>query len=210
MAQVKKAHVKEAILNSALRLFQKKGYVATTTAQIAKAAKVSEANLYVYFNSKFDVLLALYEPWLRERIHRLEGKVENESDPRLRLKMILATLWCELVDGDNGLTLNFYQALSTTARNEGYRPDLLRWTEARVGALVLLAIPESRRSELADRGLAQMLMMVKVGLANRFYLNSINFDVDALIDLMCDFIVGETGDASLLHEPQKAIEARNR
>ena len=77
MAQVKKAHVREAILDSARRLFEKKGYVATTTAQIARAAKVSEANLYVYFNSKFDVLMALYEPWIRERIHRLEGRIES-------------------------------------------------------------------------------------------------------------------------------------
>ena len=208
MAQVKKAHVREAILDSARRLFEKKGYVATTTAQIARSAKVSEANLYVYFNSKFDVLMALYEPWIRERIHRLEGRIEGESDPRQRLKMILTTLWCELVDGDNGLTLNFYQALTTTARNEGYRPELLRWTEARIEALVLTAIPTDRRSELSDRGLAQMLMMVKVGLANRFYLNSINFDVDALIDLICDFIDG-TANISPVKPARKAAAVRN-
>jgi AcrR family transcriptional regulator len=207
MAQVKKAHVRQAILDSAYRLFKKRGYVATTTAQITKAAKVSEANLYVYFNSKFEVLLALYEPWLRERIHRLEGKVENESDPRRRLKLILTTLWCELPTDDNGFTNNLMQALSTTAGSDGYRPDLLRWTEARVEALILLALPQSRRAELANRRLAHMLMMAQDGLAMHFHLNESEFKVDDLIDLVCNLILGNAAsDASIRH--QKAIEGR--
>jgi AcrR family transcriptional regulator len=196
MVQVKKAHVRQAILDSAYRLFKKRGYVTTTTAQITKAAEVSEANLYVYFNSKFEVLLALYEPWLRERIHRLEGKVENESDPRRRLKLILTTVWQELPGDDNGFTNNLMQALSTAAGSDGYRPDLLQWAEKRVDALIMLAIPESRRAELANRGLAHMLMMAQDGLAMHFHLNPSDFNVDELIDLICNLILGKSASDS--------------
>src|SRR5579885_2646589 len=96
MAQVKKAHVRDAILKSADRLFKRKGYVSATTAQIAKGAKVSESNLYVYFRSKFSILMALYEPWLRARIHTLEERLESETDTARRLKLILNALWREI------------------------------------------------------------------------------------------------------------------
>ena len=41
VVQVKKAEVRDAILKSAFRLFKRKGYINTTTAQIAAGAKVS-------------------------------------------------------------------------------------------------------------------------------------------------------------------------
>ncbi len=119
---------------SADRLFKRKGYVAATMAQIAAGATISESNLYVYFRSKFSILIALYEPWLRARIRRLEGRIERETDVRRRLHLILNTLWREIPRADNGFTNNLMQALTTTSRREGYRPDLLRWVEARVRA----------------------------------------------------------------------------
>ena len=148
MAQVKKAHVREAILKSADRLFKRKGYVSATTAQIAKGASVSESNLYVYFGSKFSIFMTLYEPWLRARVHALEGRIENETDSRRRLKLILNALWREIPSADNGFTNNLMQALSTVTRREGYRPHLLRWVEGRIESLIMASVPPARRAEL--------------------------------------------------------------
>ena len=94
MVQVKKAEVRDAILKSAFRLFKRKGYITTTTAQIAAGAKVSESNLYIYFDSKFEILFALCDPWMRERITRLEQRLAGERDQRQRLRTILTLLWC--------------------------------------------------------------------------------------------------------------------
>ena len=68
MVQVKKASVREAILDSAFRLFSDKGYSGSTLAQIAENAGVSTANVYVYFASKLDIVFAIYGPWLQERL----------------------------------------------------------------------------------------------------------------------------------------------
>ena len=129
MVQVKKAEVRDSILKSAFRLFKRKGYVTTTTAQIAAGAKVSESNLYIYFDSKFEILFALCDPWMRERIARLERHLAGERQARRRLQIILTALWLEMPREDSGFANNLMQALATTARREGYRPELLRWKQ---------------------------------------------------------------------------------
>ena len=58
MAQVKKPQARTAILDAALRLFRRQSYHATTLAQVAREAGMSSATLYVYFNSKLDILYA--------------------------------------------------------------------------------------------------------------------------------------------------------
>lgn len=49
------------IIDTAIRLFNAKGYVATTTAEIAKEADIYEATMYKYFRSKKDLFLASFE-----------------------------------------------------------------------------------------------------------------------------------------------------
>ena len=191
MAQVKKAHVRDAILKSADRLFKRKGYVSATTAQIAKGANVSESNLYVYFGSKFLIFITLYEPWLRAHVHALEGRIENDTDSRRRLKLILNTLWREIPSADNGFTNNLMQALSTVTRREGYRPHLLRWVEGRIESLIMASVPSARRAELGRRGLTHVLMMAQDGFALNFRLTPSDTGLKKLIDLVCDLIIGD-------------------
>ena len=74
MAQVKKPEVEAAILEGAYDLFLRKGYSATSLAEIAASASISTSNIYVYFPSKLKVLFALYDPWLRERVERLGAR----------------------------------------------------------------------------------------------------------------------------------------
>lgn len=55
---------KKKVLIAALHLFANQGFHATTTAQIAKEAKVSEGTIYKYFSSKRDLLSHLLSPLL--------------------------------------------------------------------------------------------------------------------------------------------------
>lgn len=52
----KKALTRTAIQQAALELFQRQGYTATTTIQIAAAARVSPATFFRYFQTKEDVV----------------------------------------------------------------------------------------------------------------------------------------------------------
>ncbi|MGB8212485.1 MAG: TetR/AcrR family transcriptional regulator [Anaerolineales bacterium] len=52
-------HQRKAIMDAAAELFAQKGYLATTTKDIAEAVDVGESTLYGYFSSKKDVLQAI-------------------------------------------------------------------------------------------------------------------------------------------------------
>lgn len=57
---------KKKVLLAGLKLFSKHGFHATTTAQIAREADVSEGTIYKYFKSKDDLLASLLSPMLQE------------------------------------------------------------------------------------------------------------------------------------------------
>jgi len=212
VVQVKKTEVREAILKSAFRLFKRCGYVTTTTAQIAAGAKVSESNLYIYFGSKFEILFALCEPWMRSRIERLEQKLVGEPDSRRRLQIILSTLWRQMPSEDNGFMNSLMQALATTARREGYRPSLLRWTEERIEALIMDCLPQQRRLQLSRGGFAHLLMMAQDGFVLNRHLNPDSICSDETVDLVCDLLLGNgsrsaTARSNAARTASKGVEA---
>jgi AcrR family transcriptional regulator len=188
--QVKKAEVREAILKSAFRLFKRRGYIVATTAEIAAGAKISESNLYIYFRSKFEILFALCDPWMRERINRIEKRVAAERNERRRLQIILTALWQEIPGDDRGFSNNLTQALVTTARHEGYRPDLLRRIEQRIQKLLLDCLPEPRRAWLARGHFVHLLMMAQDGFIVNYRLNPDSVCPDATVDMVCDMLLG--------------------
>ncbi len=54
-----KVQRKEAILDAAMRVFERKGYQATSMGEIAKEAEFSKGTLYLYFDSKFGLFAEL-------------------------------------------------------------------------------------------------------------------------------------------------------
>ena len=54
----RRRRTREAIIDAALDLFERKGYDATTVEDIAAAAEVSPRTFFRYFDSKQDVVMA--------------------------------------------------------------------------------------------------------------------------------------------------------
>lgn len=190
MAQVKKVEVRQALLDSAFRLFSRKGYQDTTLAQIASEAGVSTANVYVYFKSKLEMLFAIYEPWLRQRIIALEEEISNESDPRRKLKLMLRALWQDLPAEHNGFANNVIQAISGTPLVDGYRPTLLQWVEARIAMMIHDAVPAGRRRVLSPSHFAHVLMMAFDGFVINHHLNPGATCTDDTVNAMATFLLG--------------------
>ena len=143
MVQTKKPAVREAILEAAFGLFGERGYAATTIAMIAGRAGVSSANVYVYFPSKFDVVVTLYDPWFRARVTALRGAIEALDAPGERLTAMLHGLWYDIPQAGNGFANCFMEAISTLAPEDRYESALLRWAETQVSMMLRRALPET-------------------------------------------------------------------
>ena len=132
MSPRKKEGVREAIQAAAFELFCDLGYSETSIPAIARAAGISTANVYVYFKSKLDILFRVYEPWLQDRLDRLERSLRRLKTPEKRLQRLLLAIWGELPQEANGFANNVIQALSTSGRGEGYSPRLRQLFQQRV------------------------------------------------------------------------------
>jgi len=191
MAQVKKPQARTAILDAALRLFRRQSYHATTLAQIAREAGMSSANLYVYFDSKLDILYAVYEPWMHARLNLLHEKVKRIDVPIERLRLVLHTLWKEIPAEESGFVNNIVQALSTAAPGERYKPGLLNWMEERISAMIREALPPERRAMVDEARLAHLMVMALDGYSIHNHVNPRGVAVDATIDVVANLLLGK-------------------
>jgi TetR/AcrR family fatty acid metabolism transcriptional regulator len=90
MARKRVGNKRERIIAAAARLFGDKGYHDTTTAEIAESAGVAAGTIYIYFSSKEELLVAVFEEFLGRHMERLREGVEREKTPKEKLNRLLA------------------------------------------------------------------------------------------------------------------------
>ncbi len=75
----KKQRTREAIVDAALRLFDERGFEATTVADIAAAADIAPRTFFGYFRSKEDVVFDDFDETRESLAARLGDRLEGES-----------------------------------------------------------------------------------------------------------------------------------
>ncbi len=103
----------QTILNTALELFSKNGYDATSVAEICTGANISKGAFYHHFPSKQDLFLVLMRTWLQD----VEGMLQSAIVDTVNVPQML--------DNMAAISGGFFEAL------EGGFPILLEfWTQA--------------------------------------------------------------------------------
>jgi len=77
------------ILDAALRVFGEKGFEASTISAICRAANISDATLYEYFDSKEEVLFSIPELYTRREIERMQEISHYIHSPTEKLRVII-------------------------------------------------------------------------------------------------------------------------
>jgi AcrR family transcriptional regulator len=111
------------IVGIARRLFAEGGYQATTTRQLARAAGVSDALMYRYFESKDDVLRAVVDQGLAGFAAMREAAEAGRDRPLAERLTILGQAFLATLDAQADLLVLFvseHQLLADDARLVGF------------------------------------------------------------------------------------------
>jgi TetR/AcrR family transcriptional regulator, fatty acid metabolism regulator protein len=77
---------RDAILRAAIDVFAERGYFNAQVADVARAAGVAAGTVYLYFRSKDDLLVSIFERGMREALVEGRAAVADVQDPRERLQ----------------------------------------------------------------------------------------------------------------------------
>jgi AcrR family transcriptional regulator len=114
ITDAKRESRRQQILQAALRCFSRDGFHATTTADIVRESGVSQGTLYLYFETKDDIVVALADDRHQGDAY-LNALAQSEQDP---------------VDGLALLLEVYGHSLEDPARRDMRRVSIQGWAEA--------------------------------------------------------------------------------
>jgi AcrR family transcriptional regulator len=88
------------LLEAALTLFVEKGFAATRSEEVARAAGVSKGTLYLYFPSKEELLKAVIQHFLGAEIEAgMQEAAAAEGPTAQTIEQLLVTWWTRIYEG---------------------------------------------------------------------------------------------------------------
>ncbi|MFF2199223.1 TetR/AcrR family transcriptional regulator [Streptomyces sp. NPDC058145] len=106
--QTKSEQTRALILETAMRLFQERGYDKTTMRAIAKEAGVSVGNAYYYFEGKEHLIQGFYDRIAAEHQVAVREVLERETDLEARLAGVL-TAWLDIARPYHEFAVQFFK-----------------------------------------------------------------------------------------------------
>src|ERR1051325_352728 len=179
---------RDALLRAAIDVFAERGYFNAQVSQVVLAAGVAAGTVYLYFRSKDDLLISIFERGMREALAEGKQVVEGVDDPVERLRRV-ARMHLARLGRDRNLAVVFQVELrQSTKFMERFSSTLLR------DYLGLLrdAIADGQRDGLFRADLkppvaAKMLFGALDEMATNWILSrrrySLEADADAVVDL---------------------------
>src|SRR5438128_7882037 len=79
---------RDAILRAAIDVFAERGYFNAQVADVARAAGIAAGTVYLYFKSKDDLLVSIFERSMRDGLADGRAAVADLTDPDERLRRL--------------------------------------------------------------------------------------------------------------------------
>src|SRR5512146_3333589 len=87
-ARPAKADKRDAILRAAIDVFADRGFFNAQVADVARAAGVAAGTVYLYFKSKDDLLVSIFDRSMRDGLAAGRAAVADLHDPCERLRRL--------------------------------------------------------------------------------------------------------------------------
>jgi TetR/AcrR family fatty acid metabolism transcriptional regulator len=181
---------RDAILRAATDVFADRGFFNAQVADVARAAGVAAGTVYLYFRSKDDLLVSIFEKTMREALAEGRAAVADLDEPRERLRRF-ARLHLARLGRDRNLAVVFQVELrQSTKFMERFSSTLLR----DYLGLIRAAIAEGQtagafRSDLKPTVAAKMFFGALDEMATNWILSRRRYSLEADADLVVDLFV---------------------
>jgi TetR/AcrR family transcriptional regulator, fatty acid metabolism regulator protein len=109
------AEKRDAILKAATQVFARRGFFQAQVADVARAAGIAAGTVYLYFRSKDELLVSIFERTMRETLAEGEATIGEVKDPQERLRRI-ARLHLERMGRDRDLAVVFQVELRQSTK----------------------------------------------------------------------------------------------
>ena len=107
---------RDLILRAATKVFAQNGYFQSQVADVARVAGVAAGTVYLYFKSKDDLLISIFERSMRDGLSRGRESVADLDDPPERLRR-LARGHLSRLGNDRNLAVVFQVELRQSTRS---------------------------------------------------------------------------------------------
>jgi AcrR family transcriptional regulator len=123
------------ILDAATRVFATKGYRAATTKEIAAEAGISEGTIYNYFESKYDLLIAMSQRLALESLEQLDS-LSPQQDVRAYITAVVSDRFDLLIKHIDLIRALMPEVLVDEDLRQAYTNDVLAPALSYLGAII--------------------------------------------------------------------------
>jgi TetR/AcrR family fatty acid metabolism transcriptional regulator len=122
---------RQRILDAAVRVFARKGFYATRVSEVAKAAGVADGTIYLYFKSKDELIVSLFEDRVERLLAYLATELPAAGSASHKLRRIIE-LQLGLLEGERDLAevVTVILRQSTKLMKEYAAPKFMAYLDA--------------------------------------------------------------------------------
>ena len=189
--QARSRRTREKILAAAVACFEELGYDATTTAAIAKRARIAVGSLYGYFQDKRAILLELWEKTSSEIssyiISSLDPEEWRDAEPRASVRTLIDALFHARTFNPGMQRIIWERYFKDAEFREAVQTTEIRVRTAMVELFAVLKAQGKLR--VADVGSAAFVVHTSVEwTASRIMLGTAGAEVDQAVEATSDMV----------------------
>jgi len=160
------AERREKIVTSALRLFREESYEAITMQDIADASEISKGSLYLQFENKEALILALLERTFDKLEEIVVREAATKGNARERLKRVVHA-YIEIARSGDGRDFNLWLMPRLSPQPDSPHQQLVLARIERLAGLVTVVFDEGKRDgsvrdDIYPRELIRLFSLVSV------------------------------------------------
>jgi len=183
MKRANQSPKRRQILDAAVKVFAQNGFYNSKVLDIAKEAGVANGTVYLYFPSKDDILISIFEEQMGELIDYMEREIQKESGSLNKLRK-LVSMQMHLIETNSELTeLLLVELRQSKKFLRSNATDMMSKYIDMISDILKEGIAEGAIDENIDVAIVgTMLFSAVEGLATRWILEGASYSLDKAAD----------------------------